>query len=114
VAELAIDHPSQCAWIATQLGNGENRSAAMVKHCGMNILPKLASLGFAIETSADIALVSEVVFNRGIPKGALKAVLFREYEANKLLQADGAVAPQLAAVPPWGGAVSLLSKPVAK
>jgi hypothetical protein len=87
VAALAIDHPRNWKWISTQLGNGEQRSATMVKQCGVRILPKLVEIGFEIETSSDIAFVPDAVFERGIPKGAVREALLAEFRANKARQA---------------------------
>jgi hypothetical protein len=81
VAELAIGRPHDWKWISTQIGDGSNRSAAMVKHCGLNILPKLAQLGFDCHTAADVACVPDAVFARGIPRGALAAELLAQYRS---------------------------------
>jgi hypothetical protein len=90
VAALAIDHPGEWKWIATQLGNGEHRSTAMVKRCATNILPKLASLGFEVETSDDIALLPDRVFVRGFPKRAARRKLISEYKARKAERSEQA------------------------
>jgi hypothetical protein len=83
VAVLAMDHPHDWKWIASQLGNGETRSATMVKHCGLNILPKLQSLGFLIERASDIELVPDAAFEPGMPKGAVRASMLAQYRASK-------------------------------
>jgi hypothetical protein len=83
VAALAIDHPGNWEWIARHLENGQNRSAAMVKHCGTNILPKLKKLGFEVECSEDIAFVPDAVFARRFPKGAVLDSLLAEYKEKK-------------------------------
>jgi hypothetical protein len=108
VAALAIDHPHDWKFIATQLGNGEYRSATMVKQCGLRIIPKLQEMGFDIESASDIALVPEAVFERGIPKGEAREALLAEYRANKARQAGEAAATCPLDVE------SLMSKPLAK
>jgi hypothetical protein len=118
VATLAIDHPHDWKWISTQLGNGENRSATMVKQCGVRIVPKLAEMGFEIENSSDIALIPDAVFERGIPKGEAKEALLAEYRAKKAGQAAGAADPaapsrEFAATCPLD-VEGLLSKPLTK
>jgi hypothetical protein len=82
VAALAIDYPGQWKWIATQLG-GQHRSAAMVKHCGTNVLSKLKTIRFDIQTPGDIALVSDAVFEHGFSKGAAGRALLGEFDAKK-------------------------------
>jgi hypothetical protein len=59
----------------------------MVKHCANNILPKLASLGFEIESSRDIALVPDFVFVSGKPKGPVLDALLAEYRNKKAQRA---------------------------
>jgi hypothetical protein len=114
VAALAIDQPRQWSLIAKQLGNGKYRSAAMVKHCAMNILPKLQSLGFRVEKSADIELLPDAVFERGFPKGTAGRKLVAEYKAKKAQQAEGGnVKRQVDAIALWN-VEALLSKPVTK
>jgi hypothetical protein len=90
VAALATDHPHEWRWIATQLGDGTHRSAAMVKHCGMNILPKLAQLGFCVESGKDIDLVPDEAFEHGFPKGPKGAALIAEFWAKMGKKAEEA------------------------
>jgi hypothetical protein len=66
----------------------------MVKRCGLNILPKLAKLGFDVQSSSDVALVPDAVFEPGCPKGALLRRLLDEYKTKK---ADQAAASRAAA-----------------
>jgi hypothetical protein len=99
VAELAIDRPGDYRWIASQLGNGQNRSSTMVKHCAMNILPKLKSLGFEIESSMDIALVPDFVFERGKPTGNVLDALLAEYRDKKAKRAADVEAQRRRYVP---------------
>jgi hypothetical protein len=67
----------------------------MVKHCALNILPKLAKLGFEIETSRDIALVPDAAFAPGMPKGDALKTLLVKYRKRKARQvAADAAAPR--------------------
>jgi hypothetical protein len=121
VAALAMDHPHDWKWISMHLGNGDKRSATMVKQCGQQILPKLKQMGFELESSRDIALVPDAVFERGIPKGEAREALLAEYREKKARQAaeaaDGATATrefgQLAGTSPLDVA-GLMSKPLPK
>jgi hypothetical protein len=46
-------------------------------------MPKLASLGFEVETSGAVALVPDAAFAPDSPKGLTLTALLAEYRANK-------------------------------
>jgi hypothetical protein len=67
VAALAIDHPDEWKWIATQLANGSRRSRVMVETIGGPRLKKLKKVGLKIESGRDIEFVPDAVFGSGRP-----------------------------------------------
>jgi hypothetical protein len=84
----------------------------MVKSCANNILPKLKSLGFAIESSIDIAFVPDYVFERGKPKGVALDILLAEFNEKKAERAARVAGLARRFVPTLSLSIEdLLSKP---
>jgi hypothetical protein len=90
VAALAIDHPHDWKWIASQLGNGRCRSPAMVRNIGLRLLKKLKEVGLEIESGRDMEFVPDAVFGLGQPTGPQREEMVAQFNAAKATGSAGA------------------------
>jgi hypothetical protein len=110
VAALAIDHPGDWKWIASQLGNGHCRSGEMVHKLGLGLLGKLKTLGMEIESGRDIEFVPDAVFEQQkMPIGFECQELVAVFEAKKALLAN--LPPPPASIQPGPAPVDLSRPP---
>jgi hypothetical protein len=90
VAALAIDHPGEWKWIASQIGNGSSRSRGMVQSIGARLLKKLREIGLEIESGRDIEFVPDAVFGPGRRTRFEREEMVAEFTAAKALHTAAA------------------------
>jgi hypothetical protein len=94
IAMLSIEHAGQWTWIASHLGNGNCRSAAMVSGFARNFIPRLQKLKMAAECGRDIIFVPDAVFERhNLPRGWMshwdRDALLSRFESFRAICANG-------------------------